>query len=262
MSAEGRAKVRLVTGDGGAGKTRLALRLGELLSARGWQLLWVPRGAERDAVADVRVLGQPCVLVVDYAETRSGLAGLVEDVAAADGSPDVRVVLLARTAGEWWQQLRATAGDRAAALLDADAPIALGPVHAAGGAQEVFDDALGVFAARLGVVCPRVPLVLADPDPVVLVVHAAALLAVADQVTGASEPRPVMAGGQVLEGLLGHEARYWARSAAGRGLGLDISVLRLAVMAGLPDRRGQPGCRDGAAGHVSRIWIRRSGAGR
>lgn len=39
----GRAGVRLVTGDGGAGKTRLALRLGEVLAASGWQQLWVPR---------------------------------------------------------------------------------------------------------------------------------------------------------------------------------------------------------------------------
>ena len=39
-------------------------------------------------------------------------------------------------------------------------------------------------------------------------------------------------GRQVLEGLLRHEAGYWARSAAGRGLDLDVSVLRLAVAVG------------------------------
>ena len=36
----------------------------------------------------------------------------------------------------------------------------------------------------------------------------------------------------MLEALLRHEARYWARSAAGRGLDLDLSVLRLAVAVG------------------------------
>jgi hypothetical protein len=35
----GHAGVRLVTGDGGSGKTRLALRLGEELMASGWQAL-------------------------------------------------------------------------------------------------------------------------------------------------------------------------------------------------------------------------------
>ena len=40
----GRVAARLVTGSAGAGKTRLALRLGEEMAANGWQPLWVPRG--------------------------------------------------------------------------------------------------------------------------------------------------------------------------------------------------------------------------
>jgi tetratricopeptide (TPR) repeat protein len=228
----GRVGVRLVTGDGGSGKTRLALRLGEVLAAGGWQQLWVLHGSEREAVRDVREVGQPCVLVVDYAETCSDLAGLADDLAATGIGPDVRVVLLARSAGEWWQQLLAGTGERAAALLDAAAPITLGTVRATGGPQEVFDEALAVFARQLGVACPHVQLTLTDPDPVVLVVHAAALLAVMDNAAGASPERQAWSGPQVLERLLAHEARYWARSTAGRGLHLDISVLRLAVALG------------------------------
>jgi len=49
----GHAAVQLVTGEGGTGKTRLALRLGGELAATGWQPLWVPRGSERDAIAAV-----------------------------------------------------------------------------------------------------------------------------------------------------------------------------------------------------------------
>jgi hypothetical protein len=96
----GQAAVRLVTGDGGAGKTRLALKLGERLAADGWQPLWVPRGSERDGVQAVRVLGRPCLLVVDYAETRTELAGLLDDAATDQDCPDLRVLLLARSAGE------------------------------------------------------------------------------------------------------------------------------------------------------------------
>src|SRR6266576_3388940 len=81
----GHVAIRLVTGDGGAGKTRLALRLGEELEASGWRPLWVPRGSERESVAAVREIGQPCVLVVDYAATRAELVGLLNDVAAGDG---------------------------------------------------------------------------------------------------------------------------------------------------------------------------------
>ena len=61
----GHAGVQLVTGPGGMGKTRQALRLGEKLAVRGWQPLWIPRGSERDAVAAVYQIGQPCVLMVD-----------------------------------------------------------------------------------------------------------------------------------------------------------------------------------------------------
>ena len=141
--------------------------------------------SEREAVGAVHTVGQPCVLVVDYAETRSDLAGLLDDVAADQDGPDLRVVLLARSAGEWWQQLLASAEEQTAALLEADAPVMLGPVRAAGGLQEVFDDAVTAFARKLGTGRPEARLVLSDPDPVVLVVHAAALLAVVDYATGA-----------------------------------------------------------------------------
>ena len=226
------AAMRLVTGDGGAGKTRLALRLGEELTAHGWQPLWVPRGSERDAVGAVHTMGQPCVLVVDYAETRGELAGLLDDVAADHDGPDLRVVLLARSAGEWWQQLLANAEEPTAALLEISALLTLGPLRAAGGMQEVFDDAVAAFAQEMGTGRPDARLALSDPDPVVLVVHAAALLAVVDYATGARPRDQAVSGPEVLEALLRHEARYWARSAAGRSLDLDVSVLRLAVAVG------------------------------
>jgi hypothetical protein len=131
---DGHAAARLVTGDGGAGKTRLALRLGQVLADNGWQQLWVRRGAEREGAAAVRTMGQPCLLVVDYAETRRDLEGLLDDMAADPGGPDVRVLLLARSAGEWWQTLLANAEKRAAALAEV-AALELGPVSA-GGPQE------------------------------------------------------------------------------------------------------------------------------
>ncbi len=231
-TSAGHAAVQLMAGDGGAGKTRLGLRLGEELAANGWQQLWVPRGSERDAVGAVHAVGQPCVLVVDYAETRSDLGGMLDDVAADQDGPDLRAVLLARSAGEWWQQLLTGAEGPTAALLEAHTPVTLGPVRVAGGPQELFDDAVAAFAHKLGVSRPDVRLVLADPDPVVLVVHAAALLAVADYAAGIHPPVQAVSGLEVLEALLRHEARYWARSAAGRGLDLDVSVLRLAVAVG------------------------------
>jgi hypothetical protein len=170
--------------------------------------------------------------MVDYAETRSELAGLLDQVAADQGGPDLRVVLLARSAGEWWQQLLASVEEQTAALLEADVLVVLGPVRAIGGVQEVFDDALSAFARKLATGRLEARLVLSDPDPVVLVVHAAALLAVVDYATGARPREQAISASEVLEALLRHEARYWARSATGRGLDLDVSVLRLAVAVG------------------------------
>lgn len=91
----GHAAVRLVTGDAGAGKTRLARQLHDELALNGWQPLWVPRDSEGDAIRSAHTAGQPCVLVVDYAETRSGLTGLLNALAVVAGlDPDGTLRLL------------------------------------------------------------------------------------------------------------------------------------------------------------------------
>ena len=66
--------------------------------------------------------------------------------------------------------------------------------------------ALTMFARRLGVSVPSARLGLKDPDPLVLVVHAAALLAVADHAVGL-KPQQATSEAQVLDGLLKHESR-------------------------------------------------------
>ena len=227
--AGGRVRVRLVTGDGGAGKTRLALRLCKDLAAQGWRSLWVHPGREAHAAEAVRKLG-PCVLVVDYAETRDSLRSMLSDVVADAAAPDVRVVLLARGLGEWWQRLAANSPEQVARLL-VEPPIVLGPIQVDGGPAVLFDEALTAFADKLGVPHLSVPLALADPEPVVLEVHAAALLAVLDHAQG-SGAAPARSAAEVLDGLLGHESRYWAQSATARGLDLDVAVQRLAVAVG------------------------------
>jgi hypothetical protein len=72
--------------------------------------------------------------------------GLLNDVAEDSHGPDLRVLLLARSAGEWWQQLKANAEEPAAGLMEAALPVPLGAVSTAGGPQEIFADALTAFA--------------------------------------------------------------------------------------------------------------------
>lgn len=80
--------------------------------------MWVSREQESAAVSAVRAIGEPAVLIVDYSETRPGLAAMLAEVASAGDAPPMRVVLLARSAGEWWQQLVNSADYLLASLGD------------------------------------------------------------------------------------------------------------------------------------------------
>src|SRR5258708_10933762 len=110
--------VSLVTGEAGSGKTRLALRLADQVSEHGWRTRWVRSRTEEGAVRAVREAGAPVLLVVDYAETRTSLSALLAGaVGGTGGGPAMRVLLLARSAGEWWQQLISGSGYQLSELL-------------------------------------------------------------------------------------------------------------------------------------------------
>jgi hypothetical protein len=171
------------------------------------------------------------LLVADYAETRTGLPAMLAAAAGDPGGPALRVLLLARSAGEWWQQLQDSCPDQVSDLLP-DAPVTLGPVAGSTGQGEVFAEALAAFAALRGIPCPDAGLRPTDADAVVLAVHAAALLAVLDAEDAAAGGTGG-AGGDVLGGLLRHERRYWQRSLAGRvAVSLDPDVTDRVVTAG------------------------------
>jgi hypothetical protein len=101
-------RLRLLTGPGGIGKTRLAMQLADRLKELGWRCELVGEGQEGRILADVRAVSSGRVfLVVDYAETRISLKALLRAVVADDGAA-ARVLLLARSAGQWWEQLAAS----------------------------------------------------------------------------------------------------------------------------------------------------------
>jgi tetratricopeptide (TPR) repeat protein len=221
--------VRLVVGAGGVGKTRLALHLGEYLKSCGWSVMVVAAGKEAVALPTTRATTRRSIfLIVDYAETRTDLVGLLRSVA---GHPDhVRVLLIARSVGDWWWHLRS---DVAAVrgLVRAYPPLMLSAqVDSARRPVELVHAAVPHFAAVLNVRAPtQIEVTVPDEVPL-LVLHAAALLAVLRSQDHHAAAGQLVADLGVLDELLGHERRHWEHSANRAGLGhLSPAVLQRAV---------------------------------
>ena len=246
--------VRLVTGGGGTGKTRLALELCRRMAGRGWQCVQVDEGTEGEVVQLERLAAGPgarLLLMVDYAETRPRLEELLKAGLRDEGR--ARVLLLARHAGDWWQRLGAGSGAVRDAVAEADRrlmPLAgdLGPQLTA---QEAVRRAVPFFAARLGVPAPDVVLVTEpEGEPLVLDLHAAALVAVLESQDTPSGTGRQVDTGTVLETLLGHEAHYWRGRAEAAGLLDGLGALSMAQLSQV----AAAGCLLGAgtAGELSR----------
>ncbi len=112
-------QVRLYTGPGGIGKTRLALEVCRTLRERGWQAGFVSHDAP---AADVwRVVSnrrKPILLVVDHAESRGGLlSALLREILSAN-EEKIRLLLLARAVFDRWNQLKGEEGDIGELLND------------------------------------------------------------------------------------------------------------------------------------------------
>ena len=197
---------------GRGGEARLALELARQLKDEGWEWQLTGDGHESEAVRTAASLGQRVLLIVDYAESRTGLSAMLTELArtrSRDGSTVLRVLLLARSRGEWWDQLLAS-GWPVRALAEVVPDFELPPELSPGvDPLQVMREAAGFFAGRLGKPEPSEDLTLpADLRPPVLVLHAAALVRVLDGDDGLAGPRAMDARG-VLRHLLGHERELW-----------------------------------------------------
>ncbi|MFE9257307.1 tetratricopeptide repeat protein [Streptomyces sp. NPDC006879] len=240
----------LIHGPGGQGKTRLAHRFGELRAGEGWTVVWPRADVPPGELAELRHAARPLMVVVDYAETRTGqLAGILEAARAHCGDTAFRVLLLARTAGDWWA--RATTMTSAAEDFLEGAPVvALAPLEPCpAGRPDAYRRAVHAFAAALGQVrglgarnwptaASALPVRRLDRDGLdnALTLHMTALADLLD-VELPAEPAPAGPPDGAAQGvedrLLGHEGRYWDRTAATQGLtaGLDRHTLEDALAA-------------------------------
>lgn len=209
--------VRLVSGGGGAGKTRLALELGRELTTTGWRCEWLRTGDELD---DTSPAGAGLLLVVDEAEPRADLADLL--AAAARLGDRMRVLLLARATGSWLERLQAA--ERPVAELAASAgrlELALADALTPGvAALDVVRGAMPYFAERLGVPAYLSQLVnLTGLERArVLDLHAAALLGVIETARGNRRTWVLVDAGRALEHLPSYERNHWRAAATERGL--------------------------------------------
>lgn len=181
--------VKLLVGAGGVGKTRLALRIAAEWAAAGgvWRL--VAAGKEGNALGAARgVTSGRVLLVVDYAETRADMQALLE-ATLPDPGP-TRVLLLARSLGEWWKRLTEQSSPAVARLLVETDPMRLIPPLANDKSDEALAaEAVPYFAGALRIAPPAsVEFELPRARVPVLVLHAAALVAVLRSTTDSEMP--------------------------------------------------------------------------
>ncbi|MGC4869307.1 hypothetical protein ACLQ3B_28145 [Micromonospora sp. DT53] len=147
--------LRIYTGPGGMGKTRLLLEACARARDNSWRAGFLHPTVERVTARQLDLLaaGAAGVLVaVDYAEIRRGAtAALIE--AALGCRSRVRIVLLARSAGDWWLELRHAPGpvgdfvNGPAVTRHELAPLASDP----GSRADIHRQAVVAFSAALDV---------------------------------------------------------------------------------------------------------------
>ncbi|HYO54468.1 tetratricopeptide repeat protein [Archangium sp.] len=224
--------VRLLHAEGGVGKTRLAIEWIRRRRAMGWAAGFLPKEAPSDWFERLWSLGQSVLVVLDYAESRPDLREVLLRVlrySKQEGTGvlrRMRLLLLARNGGDWWQSLR-QADTSLGAWLDATPPRELSPLAMKlAEREEVFHEAAERFATKRGkVYVKRAPVSLSDEHfERVLYLHMAALASV--------EGLPFEAS-TLMDVILDHEERFWEVRArqADVSFSLQRSLARQMVAA-------------------------------
>lgn len=218
----------LLHGATGVGKTRLAHELVRAVAKRGGAAAFVGEfdamnPDARDSLLRLTRLQHPTLLVIDYAETKPDLIGpLIEQLSRnEDEELPVKLLLLARSAGTWWDLVRRRSSRLEDVLHDAHVHQLTSEALPAEQQVRVFVEAARGFAERL----PDIP-ECAGRDWVGIAQRVVASAPLPD--TAVSSPiscqaaalTSLLAAGSIGEHvvahstrdqLLAHERRYWRR---------------------------------------------------
>ena len=229
LASDHRLEARLIVGPGGYGKTRLARELEHRAREAGWITGMVQAEEAEKLPADpLERLGScrlPLLLIVDYAETRPDVVrSLLQKVDPYEG-PEVRLLMLARSPGKWWQELWGSTWQlqEAVALNDVDVLRPLPPDvghrldafrEAAADLSRELPKVRGLKKADWGDLAEQLPV----PDlsqkryGSIMQIHLAALVALLQQ--GPTRAPTGNSGATTHEDLLiVHEMPYWRASA-------------------------------------------------
>ncbi len=230
------ATVRLVTGEGGAGKTRLAATVARELRAEGWTAGFLPRSEA--VLFDVDPPG--LFLILDYPEeqpvrTHALLARLAD---WQDGPYPIRLLLLSRRSAQAWEREAEVMEGRFARQAVA-VPDSLAQADALG----LIKEAVGNFAQEAGCALPDLSTAadwLARSPENALPLFAAA--AAVHAVLAPDDPFG-LGGGDLLRDLARRERRRVHHASKAVGLG-DAGLERLLALAVLADGLAPPAIRE------------------
>ncbi|MEW6529660.1 MAG: tetratricopeptide repeat protein [Thermodesulfobacteriota bacterium] len=197
--------VRLFVGAGGSGKTRLFIEWARRMRDRGWFAGFVREELSEEDMEILLTPWKPCLVVIDYAESRPRLSDFLIRVAerSSNGGQPLRVALLAREIADWWNALQES-NDALRHLLSEHLPTRLETVPMEGPLRlEVWKQAANAFADKLVKRTPEdEPDLNNDLFGRPLYLHMAALAAV--------EELDITANG-LLNDIVAHEKRVWSK---------------------------------------------------